>query len=64
MDDGRYVISYDKLQIKRHGEASIEQQTSPGVVYEGLHWIARKFFDDGVVTDEFDRLPNMRNIRR
>jgi hypothetical protein len=64
MEDGRYTVAYDQLHTKRSGEASIEQQTSSGVVYEGLHWIARKIFDDGVVTGEFDSLPDRRRIRR
>jgi hypothetical protein len=64
MEEGRYTVSYDKLRTKRRGEAAIEQETSCGVVYEGLHWIARKIFDVGVVTNEFDRAPDKRRIRR
>jgi hypothetical protein len=64
MEEGRYTVSYDKLRTKRSGEAAIEQVTSSGVVYEGLQWIARKIFDVGVVTNEFDRTPDKRRIRR
>lgn len=62
MEEGCYTVSYDRLQTKRSGEAFIWQQTSSGVVYEGLHWIARKIFENGVVTGEFDSLPDKRRF--
>jgi len=64
MADGRYTVTYDKLRTKRTGDASIEQHTSADVVFEGLCWIARKILDDGVVTEEFERVPEGKRFRR
>jgi len=64
MKAGRYTVSYDQLIIKRKGDASVENQISSGVAYEGLRWIVRKIFDNGVVTGEFETLPEKRKIRR
>ncbi len=63
MAEGRYTATYDKLRTKRTGDASIEQHTSSDVVFEGLCWIARKILDDGVVTEEFERVPKGNRFR-
>jgi hypothetical protein len=60
---GRFAVTYDKLRLRRDGDACVEQTISRDVVFEGLEWIARKILDYGIVTEEFERIPDTKRIR-